>query len=99
MTRFAEIRNGEEFVSGNGVYMKVPEMKTSKGKCEACGLGINAIIIGRQDGAPLADSLGRPMLPWGVHFCPGQKVREFSLPVWEGNARRWLEKAREALQH
>src|SRR5690606_39813351 len=96
---FAEIRDGEEFVSGNGVYMKVPEMKTSIRKCEACGIGINAVIIGREDGAPLADSSGRPMLPWGVHFCPGQRVRGFSLSMWEVNAHRWLEKAQEALRH
>lgn len=93
MITFAEVREGEEFVRNERVYMKVPEMKTSIGKCHVCGKGMNAITIGRKDGAPLTYSSGRPVLPWHVHFCPSEKVERLSLSAWEVNARRWLENA------
>lgn len=99
MTTFAEVRDGAVFVRDGMVYIKVPEIKTTIGQCCACGVDINAVTIGRQDGAPLTDSSGRPVLPWGVHFCPDLEVEIFISSGWEVNAQHWLEKAREALHH
>ena len=74
MITFAELQDGTEFVCNGLLYMKIPAVKTSKRKCDDCGVGINAITIGRQGGVPLTDSFGYPMLPWGVHFCPSEKI-------------------------
>jgi len=99
VTTFAEIRDGEVFVRNGMIYMKTPEISTSIGRCEACGIDMNAVTIGRQDGSPLTDTSGRPVLPWHVHFCPGLEVDMLVFSRWEVNAQHWLEKAREALKH
>ena len=73
MTAFANIQDGETFVWGDLMYMKIPPAPV--GTCDSCGVGINALAIGRQDGATLKDHFGYPKLPWGTHFCPREKVK------------------------
>lgn len=92
MTTFAEVQYGAVFSRNGLIYMKTPEINTALGRCDACGIGINAVAIGRQDGAPLTDPAGRPVLPWCVHFCPGLEVEAFVLSKWEVNAQHWLDK-------
>ena len=85
---FSEIRDGEQFATRGGlICMKTPEINTPIGRC-TCGVGMNAIVIGLQDGGPLTDFSGRPVLPWYVHFCPGEEVERLALAAWEVNASR-----------
>lgn len=69
---FADLRYGEKFAWGELLYMKIPAAPV--GECEYCGIGVNALTIGRRDGRQLTDRRGYPMLPWGTHFCPGEQV-------------------------